>query len=265
MYKDFFIILLLPYILCNFYLPQKFSLAEEHVAPGARLRFAVSYWVIAMIIALPVISETVAVFGAVAAVLTVVADYVLRVYFGMRTLRQSEKHVFFVKQILHFIVIAAVAYVLLERIHSSITFWNATYLTKPEIVLRKILQDGFFDEFETGMKWRVLLRWSAVLLIVCKPANKMIALLLEPYKPEKTAQPTNHADKNAGRFIGALERIIIVLLVAVAQYSAIGFVLAAKSIACYPTLNKEPARSEYFLLGTLLSTLSALVLTFVLL
>lgn len=38
-------------------------------------------------------------------------------------------------------------------------------------------------------------------------------------------------DNNAGRFIGSIERIVMLVLISLGQYSAIGFVLTAKSIA----------------------------------
>ncbi|WP_207719860.1 hypothetical protein [Clostridium algidicarnis] len=64
---------------------------------------------------------------------------------------------------------------------------------------------------------------------------------------------------NAGALIGILERCIILLLLSVGQYSAIGFVLTAKSIARYNKIADDPKFSEYYLLGTLLSTMLVIV------
>ena len=63
---------------------------------------------------------------------------------------------------------------------------------------------------------------------------------------------------NAGRFVGTLERMILLMLISLKQYSAIGLVLTAKSIARYDKIAKEPEFAEYYLLGTLLSTTVAI-------
>jgi len=58
--------------------------------------------------------------------------------------------------------------------------------------------------------------------------------------------------KGAGKVIGVFERAIIVPLVFVEAYEAIGLVLAAKSIARFEQL-KDRKFSEYYLIGTLAS------------
>ena len=58
-----------------------------------------------------------------------------------------------------------------------------------------------------------------------------------------------------GRYIGTVERLVMVLLLSVQQYAAIGLVLTAKSIARYDKISKEKEFAEYYLLGTLISTL----------
>ena len=55
--------------------------------------------------------------------------------------------------------------------------------------------------------------------------------------------------------IGTIERLIMVLFIALEQYAALGLVLTAKSIARYDKIAKEPKFAEYYLLGTLLSTM----------
>lgn len=64
--------------------------------------------------------------------------------------------------------------------------------------------------------------------------------------------------QQAGRTIGFLERAIILTLTLSGAYTSIAFVLTAKSIARYKELeNKDFA--EYYLVGTLLSTLLAIL------
>lgn len=59
--------------------------------------------------------------------------------------------------------------------------------------------------------------------------------------------------------IGTLERIIMVIFISIGQYSAVGLVLTAKSIARYDRISKDQAFAEYYLLGTLLSTICAVI------
>ncbi|HHV43826.1 MAG TPA: hypothetical protein GXX57_04055 [Firmicutes bacterium] len=63
----------------------------------------------------------------------------------------------------------------------------------------------------------------------------------------------------AGRVIGVLERWIICTLVLVSQYGLIGLVLTAKSVARFKQIQEEATFAEYYLMGTLYSTLIALV------
>ena len=119
----------------------------------------------------------------------------------------------------------------------------------------------FFDAF--GLSETELLGWAAALLFIHKPANILIANILSGYKPDRKDDPdggkTVREDRNAGRMIGTLERIIKVIFISIGQYSAVGLVLTAKSIARYDRISKDQAFAEYYLLGTLLSTICAVI------
>jgi len=106
--------------------------------------------------------------------------------------------------------------------------------------------------------WKVL-SMICLTLLICKPANITIKNLLARYRPESADQATL---ANAGAYIGVLERIIIALLIGTGQYAAIGLVLTAKSIARYDKISKDQKFSEYYLLGTLLSTLFVIAACF---
>lgn len=64
--------------------------------------------------------------------------------------------------------------------------------------------------------------------------------------------------RRAGRYIGMLERAIILSLTLADAFTAIAFVLTAKSIARYKELESR-SFAEYYLAGTLLSTLLAIL------
>jgi hypothetical protein len=65
-------------------------------------------------------------------------------------------------------------------------------------------------------------------------------------------------DLEAGRIVGTLERWLVLVLVAYAQWAAIALVVTAKSIARFDRLDERPF-AEHYLVGTLASVLVAIV------
>lgn len=66
-----------------------------------------------------------------------------------------------------------------------------------------------------------------------------------------------HHTLRMGRMIGILERMLLLTLVLVNQWGALGLILAAKSLARFKDLDQRPF-SEYYLIGTLTSVLIAI-------
>ncbi|MEQ6247816.1 DUF3307 domain-containing protein [Sulfitobacter sp. HNIBRBA3233] len=66
----------------------------------------------------------------------------------------------------------------------------------------------------------------------------------------------------AGRIIGVMERALIFLLVMIGEPSAIGFLIAAKSILRFDTVSRDQRMSEYVIIGTLASFGWALAVSF---
>lgn len=64
--------------------------------------------------------------------------------------------------------------------------------------------------------------------------------------------------KHGGLLIGYMERLFIMLVVAIGQPSMVGFVLATKTIVRFKKLDKD-VFAEYFIIGTLISFLFALI------
>ena len=63
---------------------------------------------------------------------------------------------------------------------------------------------------------------------------------------------------SAGRLIGILERMFAVTLILLDRWEALGFLVAAKSLARFRDLDERP-RAEYYLVGTLVSLLGATI------
>ncbi|MBD5778451.1 DUF3307 domain-containing protein [Pelagicoccus sp. NFK12] len=66
----------------------------------------------------------------------------------------------------------------------------------------------------------------------------------------------------AGRYIGHLERILLLIFVYSGQLSAAGLLIAAKSVLRFQKANESRRETEYILVGTLLSFTVGIVLAF---
>ena len=111
--------------------------------------------------------------------------------------------------------------------------------------------------------WLYLLGYT----LVTVPMAVLIGKITEAWSLELTAAPTSStaslskakADKpglhNAGKWIGIIERILILTFVLNLQFAAIGFMLAAKSVFRFGDLkdSKDHQKTEYIIIGTFLS------------
>ena len=79
-------------------------------------------------------------------------------------------------------------------------------------------------------------------------------------KTEKKDDNLETSDLRAGRYIGLFERYLTVILTILGQYSALGFIVAAKSIARFNKIAEEQDFAEKYLLGTLSSILLAILM-----
>lgn len=97
---------------------------------------------------------------------------------------------------------------------------------------------------------------AVYLLAVGKPVSVMFVSLFSSLRPEEIPGSTG----GAGRTIGYLERLLLACLLFAGQGGAIGWVIAAKAFARSRQLSSSPAFCEYFLIGTLFSILSVVLL-----
>ncbi len=111
---------------------------------------------------------------------------------------------------------------------------------------------GFWTGMNNTTFWIILSSY----LIVLRPVGFFIEKLTTRWSDELNNLPKNFEGLNdAGTWIGYLERFIILTFILVGQYSAIGFLIAAKSIFRFNRKDDERHRkhTEYILIGTLLS------------
>jgi hypothetical protein len=119
------------------------------------------------------------------------------------------------------------------------------------------------ETFKTWLYTPKTLAQIAGALLCLSPISFLVGILTRPWRDElDTLVPdANDTLANAGRWIGMSERLLIFVFVIVSQFSAIGFLIAAKSLLRYNDKNASgeipPAyiskKSEYVLVGTLMS------------
>lgn len=149
--------------------------------------------------------------------------------------------IFALDQCVHLVCIFVLAYLM--------NIWNLSVKYIP--IVAKI--SGTF-----GYDMGVISSWILAILLIHIPANIFIQNFLGEYKPNDN-EVLIKADYKAGRRIGTMERLIMLIFLSKDQFTALGFVLTAKSIARYDKITKDEKFAEYYLLGTLISTLWVII------
>ncbi len=95
---------------------------------------------------------------------------------------------------------------------------------------------------------------GATILFLTMPTSHLIKNLIAPWTiVAKEILPTTL--NNSGRYIGILERLLILIFILNNHWEGVGFLLTAKSVFRFGDVKeaKEMKLTEYFLIGTLLS------------
>lgn len=97
-------------------------------------------------------------------------------------------------------------------------------------------------------------------LLITIPISVLIGYLTQKWQQEIDSESKDSLSK-AGKWIGILERILIITFILIKQWSAIGLLIAAKSVFRFGDLweGKERKITEYILIGTLLSFTFAII------
>jgi hypothetical protein len=106
-----------------------------------------------------------------------------------------------------------------------------------------------------GLWWGTAGLYVTVYLYVCGRGAVLIRAALEiaPLQFRRVEDRTAGGVGLArGRVVGILERAILLTLFLFGEYAAIGYVLAAKTLVRFKSL-EDPERAEYLLIGTLAS------------
>ncbi|NLO08707.1 MAG: DUF3307 domain-containing protein [Clostridiales bacterium] len=249
MLKNYFVLFLLGHIVGDFYFQTESMAYKKKKSLAYVLQHSLLYWLAMILFTLPILSYEILLGATVASVLHCVIDIVkFNISKKDKNDDIQERNLFIIDQILHMIILFVIAFTL---------------------VLANVSPPGnyiFAELFNIiGISELKVIYWLCALLIIHKPANIIIAKFIKQYKPadDNSQEKDQEKDQRAGRIIGTLERIIMLLLITINQYSAIGLVLTAKSIARNEKIAKDKNFAEYYLLGTLLSALIAIVTSFI--
>ena len=220
MAKIVLILFLIGHVLGDFYLQSSELAINKDDSFKNLLKHSALYLLSMIFVIIPVYSFKLLKWAIVISVFHFIVDLVKAFLKRKNLTDEKNALVFSIDQIVHIIVIIVITvtiYLLSEPIN---------YIYCIQYVLDRIPVDVL-----------TILSWILILLIIIKPFSITIKKVLYQYKPmineEKGGYP------NAGALIGILERCIILLLLSVGQYSAIGFVLTAKSIARYDKISTD--------------------------
>lgn len=136
---------------------------------------------------------------------------------------------FFIDQLLHVLVLYAFAF--------YGTFWEQTLLLAERIDLGLLV----------------------AVVFVSFPAGIIMGKLLEPMAGQ--IELDHESLPNAGKYIGIIERIFVLIFIVLGKWEAIGLLITAKSVFRFNDLKESNNRklTEYILIGTLLSFGMAIV------
>lgn len=245
MFKIIFLILLSAHIVGDFYLQTERLAKKKEKYWKALLVHCVLYAMMCIVIILPVWSKYMLAGMLVMSISHALIDTAKYFYIKRLKVRKvniNTGKIYIVDQFIHIMLMGVIA------------LWVVINIDK--ITLNQYVKN-ILDIVEVSPY--SLLVWVVILLSVDKPCNITIKKILAVYKP-RNQMKIRVKEKRVGAFVGLLERLIIIILLWNGQYSAIGLVLTAKSIARYNAISENVDFAEYYLLGTLLSTLMVILI-----
>ena len=152
---------------------------------------------------------------------------------GWKSYQREAITYFIIDQLLHFIVILAC--------------WYFLFVNKTELL--KAYHSALFNN-----KFWIL---AAATIFLTTPAGILIGQLTKGWR-EKISNPESLA--NAGKWIGIIERLIVFIFVLLGQYAAISLLIAAKGIIRFNEKDRPEVKTEYLVIGTLMSIGIALLI-----
>jgi hypothetical protein len=151
---------------------------------------------------------------------------------GWKSYRKPVFTYFVVDQLLHLAVIAGC--------------WYFTFFNWNDV-------QAFWQQFHPKLSfWKL----STAFIFLTAPAGIIIGLLTQKWR-DKLPEAENL--ESAGKWIGIVERVIILIFILYNQFSAIGLLIAAKGIIRFNEKDRQEIKTEYLVIGTLMSMAIAII------
>jgi len=166
-----------------------------------------------------------------------------RIHFEKRVSEKQVFGLFLLDQVLHILILFIVANIL--------TGWNQLGNWLDTTVSEKIQDADIFVLSLVLLAYVICLSPAAVFV-------KKVLMRLRYQTEDMPMEEEKAKDYISGYVIGMLERVCILTLTLLGQYTAISFVIAAKSLARIKQL-EDKEFAEKYLVGTLLSLIIALL------
>lgn len=250
-FKDYFLILSAGHIIADFYLQSTEMSQKKEQKMRWVLLHSLVYWVGMLIVMLPFLSWNMFVIASLTSATHCLIDiwkFLYKKYHKKDNQIKVDRNTFVVDQLLHLGCLFIISYIATV---ADIRVYEAGCVRY------------FFDTIQVSEKQ--FLTWLLAFLLIYRPADIFIQKILKSYKPTSELRQSDIIvkDNNTGRIIGMIERTIMLVFLAIGQYSSVGLVLTAKSIARYDKISSDKDFAEYYLLGTLLSTIIVVISSFI--
>jgi len=145
---------------------------------------------------------------------------------GWKSFQKQTAAYFLVDQLLHLLVIFCCWAFTFHQWHAILPAWQQLS-TQPRT-------------------WKIITAFVFLTL----PAGILIGQFTQQWR-DQIADAASLA--NAGKWIGIIERVIILALVMKGEYAAIGLLVAAKGIIRFNEKDRPEIKTEYLVIGTLMS------------
>lgn len=240
MYKEIFLLLFIGHFLGDYYFQSDNSVQNQN--QKTVLMHSLIYTLSLLISILPIINGWLFIIVLVISFTHWLIDFVKYHYKATHVLSYGKLiFIYLFDQLLHLIIILlGGSFLMLHQI-------DVHYFYRLQNIILQLQLNS-----------ELILSWILVLLVIYKPSSISIRIILDHFEPIHKKEE-DEGITNAGALIGIFERLIILLMLYAGQLTAIGFVLTAKSVARYNKISEDPQFAEYYLLGTLLSSLLIMV------
>lgn len=141
---------------------------------------------------------------------------------------------FIIDQLLHILVIVVI--------------WASIYYDLHTV------QDYLVQLLQNTKLWFVIIGY----ILVTWPLGILIGIASEKWRI--AAEASNDGLQKAGVWIGFFERLLILTFILSNQFAAVGFLIAAKSILRFSDKENTQKKTEYVLIGTLMSFAGAAII-----